>query len=81
MQFLGVGNSLRYGSPAPTNKPKDVDILLEALSEDDDMKRNECSALIVVAEAADEFPQHILRKIAELPAEKKRLLKDVVSMA
>ena len=69
---------MRSGTPPPTDKPKDVDMILDTMSKDKEVRMDECSSVIVVAEAADEFPQHILRRIAELSAEKKTVLKDLV---
>lgn len=78
-QFLDVGNALRANTPEPTDMPKGVEPILEALSKDEEVRLDEISAVIVVAEAADEFPQHILRKIIELEEDKRALLKKVVS--
>ena len=70
---------MRSGGPIPPNKLKDVEPIVEALSTDPEQRLDEITSVIVVAEAADEFPQHIVQKIIELPADKRKLLMDVVS--
>ncbi len=69
---------MRAENPLPPNKLKGIDSIVAALSEGTDKKLDEVSAVIVVAEAADEFPQHIIQKIIALPAEKRKLLTDLV---
>ena len=49
-----------------------------ALSSDHDTKLDEITSVIIVAEAGDEFPQHIVQSIVELPPNKRKLLTDVV---
>ena len=78
-QFLKVGDALRVGKPAPPNKLPKVEPLLDALSEDKERRLNEISSVIVVAEAGDDFPQHTVQGILNLPNEKRKLLKQLVS--
>ncbi len=78
MQFIEVGKSLCSHQLAPPNKLKDVDAILCALSSDHMTKLDEVTSVILVAEAGDEFPQHVVQKIINLPAEKRQLLMDVV---
>ena len=75
-----MGNAIRAGTPVPANTLKDVDPILATLSDDKDTKLKEIASVLVIAEAGDEFPQHIVPKIVELPADKRRLLEDLVCM-
>ena len=69
---------MRTKHTAPQNKLKDIDPIINALSDSRDIRLDEITAVIIVAEAADEFPQHIVQKIIDLPADKRRLLLDLV---
>ena len=57
---------------------KDIEPIMDALSSDHDTKLDEITSVIIVAEAGDEFPQHIVQSIIELPPDKRKLLTDVV---
>ena len=71
---------MRSNQPIPRNVLKDVEPIIDALNkEDSETRLDEITSVIVVAEAADEFPQHIVQKIIELPDDKRKLLMDVVS--
>jgi hypothetical protein len=52
--------------------------ILQAISGDICIKLDEITSLIIVAEAGDEFPQHLVQKIIGLPADKRKMLLDVV---
>jgi hypothetical protein len=52
--------------------------ILESLSPDIGSKVDEITSVIIVAEAGDKFPQHIVQKIINLPGDKRQLLMDVV---
>jgi hypothetical protein len=52
--------------------------ILQAISGDICIKLDEITALIIAAEAGDEFPQHLVQKIITLPADKRKMLLDVV---
>ena len=77
---MELGNALRQSRPLPPNKNKEVNAILAALSQDPEKKKNEISSAIVVAEAGDNFPQHIVYKIISLEEDKRALLLDVVSL-
>lgn len=76
--FLEVGNSMRAKKTPPTNVLKDLDPIMAALSTEEDTRLNEITSVVVIAEAGDEFPKHILQKIFELSTKKKDVLKDVI---
>ena len=73
-----MGNAIRAGKPQPPNPPEKVDTILAALSEAKEKRLDEVSSVVIVAEAADEFPQHIMKKIFELAPEKRKILEDLV---
>jgi len=77
-QFFEVGNALRADKPTPPNKLPNVEPILAALSEDKNSRLNEISSVIVVAEAGDDFPQHIVQKILELGQDKRGMLQRLV---
>lgn len=58
-----------------------MDAILDALSKDKDKRIEEITSVIVITEAADEFPQHIVQKMVDLPNDKRKLLLDVVSVS
>ena len=76
---MELGNALRSGRTLPPNKPKDVEPIIAALSEDSEKKLDEVSSVIVITEAGDDFPQHIMTKIIGLEADKRAKLKELVS--
>ena len=51
---------------------------MAALSEAKEKKLDEVSSVVIVAEAADEFPQHVIKKIFELAPAKRKILKELV---
>ncbi len=69
---------MRAGEAPPPNKLSYVDPLLSALSEDREAKMDEVTSVVIVAEAADEFPKHIVQKIFDLAPDKRTTLKSVV---
>ena len=72
---------MRARRDPPLNTLKDIDPIMDALTPDkesSDRRLDEITAVIVVAEAADEFPQHIVQKIIELPQDKRELLRNIV---
>ena len=73
-----MGDALRAGKPAPPSKLSNVQPILDALSEDKNRRLNEISSVIVVAEAGDDFPQHIVQKIVELEQDKRETLQQLV---
>ena len=77
---MELGNALRQSRPLPPNKNEEVDAIVAALSKDPEVKQNEISSVIVVAEAGDDFPQHIVDKIITLDEDKRALLLDVVGL-
>lgn len=69
---------MRANRPVPKNKQKDIDPIINALSKDHETRLDEITAIIIVAEAADEFPQHIVQMIIDLPLDKRRILLGLV---
>lgn len=69
---------MRSKSPIPQNKLNDIDPIIDSLSKEQDTRLDEITAVIVVAEAADEFPQHIVHQIIDLPLDKRQLLLSLV---
>lgn len=70
---------MRGNKPLPQNVPKNVDPIIAALSEDTEKRLDEISSVIVVAEAGDDFPHFTVEKIIGLKADKRAMLKEVVS--
>ena len=73
---------MRAGKAPPPNTLKDIDPILDALTptkQNSEKRLGEITSVIVVAEAADEFPQHIVQKIIELPEDKRQMLMKIVS--
>ena len=69
---------MRSKTPVPESEVEGIEPILGALSEEQDTRLDEITALILVAEAADEFPQHIVQMIIELPLEKRQDLLKLV---
>lgn len=69
---------MRANQTPPPNTLKDVEPLLATLSEGKEVRLNEISSVVIVAEAADEFPQHVLKKIFDLAPDKGKILTDLV---
>ncbi len=73
---------MRADQAPPPNKLKDIDPILDALTpskQGSEKRLGEITSVIIVAEAADEFPQHIVQKVIELPEDKRQMLKKIVS--
>lgn len=70
---------MRADKPAPPNKLLHMDPIMAALSEDKEKRLDEISSVVIIAEAADEFPQYITKKILDLAEDKKKILNELVS--
>lgn len=79
VQMLEYGNALRTHKAVPVNSNKDIDQIMSQLSSDPKVKLDEVTSLIVTSEAMDEFPQFMIMKAVQLPADKKDSLIDFVS--
>lgn len=78
LQFLDLGNAIRAGKPPPPNKLLHIDPIMAALTEAKEKRLDEISSVVIVAEAADEFPQYILKKILDLATDKRNILNELV---
>lgn len=63
----------------PHNKLKDVDPILAALARMEQTRLREITAIITIAEAAEEFAEDTVQRIIGLSSDKKKLLQDIVS--
>ena len=71
---------MQQSIPLPPNKHKKMDAILAALSKVPEVKQNEISSLIIVSEAGQDFPHHVVDKIITLEVDKRILLLDVVGL-
>ena len=78
-QLLDYGKALRHQKPGPANTPAPLEPILSALNVEWGVRLDEVSSVIIVCEALREFPQHIVKKAIQLPAEKRTTLVDFVS--
>ena len=74
---------MRHADQAPPSHAlKDIDPIMDTFTpakhDSSESRLDEIASVIVVAEAADEFPQHIIQMIIELPHDKRELLKNIV---
>jgi len=58
---MGYGNALRTHKPLPSDNQPSLAPLLSAMNTEWAVKLDEVSSVIIVAEALDEFPQHIIK--------------------
>ncbi|XP_064394144.1 uncharacterized protein LOC135341496 [Halichondria panicea] len=76
--LLDYGKALRHQKPGPANTPAPLEPILSALNVEWGVRLDEVSSVIIVCEALREFPQHIVKKAIQLPAEKRTTLVDFV---
>ena len=75
---MELGDAFRSSRALPLNKHKEMESIIAALSEDSEKKLDEISSVIVITEAGDDFPQHIVTKIITLDADMRAKLMEVV---
>ncbi len=77
-QLLEYGKAFRDHKETPANSNASLEPVILALTVEWAAQLDEVSSLIIVCEALREFPQHIVQKARQLPAEKKTILVDLV---